>query len=199
MKKQFKISNVEIKKLLGALDLDFPKYSTQIINLANQNAQATRPRIVGQMSELIQEFSGKTIGEWESWYLERYPDAIENATEKILEMVGNFREVMPKIGRDLVKKWVQDLVIVKTFIGLCFREAILKRAADIQGKPYRLANPGEEAEGIDGFIGKIPVSIKPETYKTKDSLHEKIDVGIIFYRKVKDGIIIQIEETVKKP
>ncbi len=74
MKKEFKISNVEIKELLGAPDLDLPKYSTQIINLANQNAQATRPRIVGR-----------------------------------------------------------------------FQEAILKRVANILGKPYRLANPDEEA------------------------------------------------------
>jgi MjaI restriction endonuclease len=34
---------------------EFPKYTTQIMNLANQNAQGTRPNVVGQMSELIEE------------------------------------------------------------------------------------------------------------------------------------------------
>lgn len=31
----------------------FPKYTSQLINWANQNAQGTRPRVVGQMSELF--------------------------------------------------------------------------------------------------------------------------------------------------
>ncbi|GBE26144.1 MjaI restriction endonuclease [bacterium BMS3Bbin03] len=82
MKRQIKISNSEIKQLLGIESFEFPKYSTQIINLANQNAQGTRPAVVGQMSDLIQEFTGKSIEEWEKWYLETHPNAIENAAEK---------------------------------------------------------------------------------------------------------------------
>jgi hypothetical protein len=41
----------------------------QLLNLANQNAQGTRPKIVGQMSELIEQFGGKSLDEWERWYL----------------------------------------------------------------------------------------------------------------------------------
>lgn len=66
MKKQIKISNNEIKQLLGIESFEFLKYSTQIINLANQNAQGTRPAVVGQMSDLIQEFTGKSIKEWKT-------------------------------------------------------------------------------------------------------------------------------------
>jgi hypothetical protein len=50
MKKRIKITNEEIKSLLGAEPVEFPKYATQIINLANQNAQGTRPAVVGQRS-----------------------------------------------------------------------------------------------------------------------------------------------------
>ncbi len=53
MKKHIKIPCSEVKALLGSETFDFPKYTTQVINLANQNAQGTRPAIVGQMSELI--------------------------------------------------------------------------------------------------------------------------------------------------
>lgn len=56
--KTIKISNTEILSLLDAEASDFPKYATQILNLANQNAQGTRPSVVGQMSDLIQEFPG---------------------------------------------------------------------------------------------------------------------------------------------
>ena len=56
--KKIKISNQEITDLLAAESPAFPKYATQIINLANQNAGGTKPKIVGQMSELIQKFEG---------------------------------------------------------------------------------------------------------------------------------------------
>ena len=48
-----KIKNKDlIRELIGETK-DFPKYTSQIINLANQNAQGTRPRVVGQLTELI--------------------------------------------------------------------------------------------------------------------------------------------------
>lgn len=68
-----------IRELIGKVK-NFPKYTTQIINLANQNAQGTRSRVVGQMSELIQECPEKTYEGWKNWYLGKYPDAIGNAT-----------------------------------------------------------------------------------------------------------------------
>lgn len=191
---KFKIKNNEIKNLLGSEPYNFPKYSTQILNLANQNAQGTRPVVVGQMSDLIQEFSGQTLKEWEEWYLQKHPDAIVKATEKIKEMVDNFREVIGKIDDEMIKDWVTDLVIVKTFIGLRFQEAILAKTAEMYQKDYRLADPEEESKGIDGFIEDIPVSIKPETYKSKKSLSERIDVKIIYYKKVSDGITVNIIE-----
>lgn len=196
MKNRIKIKNSEIRALLGSQPFEFPKYSTQIINLANQNAQGTRPSVVGQMSDLIQEFSGQSISEWEKWYLDRHPDAIEKATEKIVEMVNNFRTVIDKIDRNMIEEWVKDLVIIKTFIGLKFQEVILSKTANLLNTSYRLAIPSEESKGIDGYIGDLPVSIKPETYKAKKSLQEKIEVKFIYYSKVNDGISIDIGEMV---
>src|SRR3989344_4538581 len=128
-----KIKNAElIKELIGEVK-DFPKYTTQIINLANQNSQGTRPRVVGQLSELIKK---------------------------------------------------------------C-QEAILKKVASLKNVSYRLANPKEESQGIDGFIGSIPVSIKPMTYKTKNALKEEIKAKIIFYNKTKSGLEIEADEILK--
>ncbi len=196
MKTKIKLKNDEIKKLLGVDSPDFPKYSTQILNLANQNAQGTRPAVVGQMSELIQEFSGKSIRKWEEWYLKEHPDAIQKASEKIVEMVDNFKNVMSKIDRQLIENWVRDLVIIKTFIGLKFQEAVLEKIGELLKKDYRLATPEEESHGIDGFVGEIPVSIKPESYKIKNSLSEHIEAKIVYYQKVKDGLVIDIEAIV---
>lgn len=163
---QVKISNEELQTLLDApASEDFPKYATQIINLANQNAKGTRPKIVGRQTDLIAEFPGTTLSEWQDWYLSRYPDAIGTATDKIYAMVESLRASVAQIDRATVEPWVRDLVVVKTFAGLRFQGAILKKIADSRNLSYRTATAAEEARGVDGFIGELPVSIKPDTYK----------------------------------
>jgi hypothetical protein len=194
MKTRIKISFEEIKELVGSETYEFPKYSTQILNLANQNAQGTRPSVVGQMSELIQEFSGKTIKEWEEWYLIQHPDAIKKASDKIKEMVARFSTVITQIDDEMIKNWVKDLVIIKTYIGLKFQEAILSKIATLLQTTYKLADPDEESISIDGYIGNVPVSTKPESYKSKKSLQEKIEVKVIYYEKSKDGVTINLED-----
>ena len=191
---KIKLTNQEIREHLGSPSIEFPKYTTQLINLANQNVQGTRPRVVGQLSELIQSFPGKRLSEWEKWYLKRHPESINIATNKIVEMLEHLKRAMNKIDRTLVEQWVRDLVIVKTFVGLRFQEAILKKVAENQKCNYRLASPEEESQGIDGFIGDKPVSIKPATYKSKRGLSEEIQASIIYYSKMKDGISIEYEE-----
>lgn len=192
-----KIKNQElIKDLIGEAK-EFPKYTTQIINLANQNAQGTRPRVVGQLSELIKECPEKTYEGWKKWYLSRHPKAIENAVEKINEMVNNLREAIKSVDRMMIQRWVEDLVLEKTFIGLRFQEAILKKVAAVKNAKYRLAKPEEESQGIDGFIGDVPVSIKPTTYRTKNALREEIKTKIIFYNKTKSGLEIDADQILK--
>jgi len=181
----------EIQKLLDAEAPEFPKYTSKIMNLANQNAQGTRPKVVGLLSELIQEFSGKDLEEWRNWYLEKHSDSIKNATEKVAFMVNQFREAINKIDNKLIKKWISDLVIVQTFVGLKFQEAILMKVAESKNVKYILAQSDDESKGIDGFIGDIAVSIKPITYTQKSELPESIEVQFIFYKKVKNDLIIE--------
>ena len=192
---KLKIPNNEIQELLVGKSYTYPKYATQIMNLANQNAQGTRAKVVGQMSDLIQKFPDSKLEEWEEWYLNKHPESLSLAANKVFEMVTNFKDVMAKIDREMVEKWVKDLVILKTFIGLKFQEAILKSVATELKTTYRLATPEEESQGIDGLIGEKPVSIKPTSYEMKKSLSEKIEVPFIFYEKLKDGIKISFDES----
>ena len=191
---QIKLKNAEIQEYVNAPASKFPKYTTQLMNIANQNSQATRPRYVGQLSELIQEFLGQTFEEWVTWYQEQYPDAIDEATAKIISMVENFNEAVQKIDPTLVKSWVEDLILVKTFAGLKFQEAILKKLSEIKGCDYRLAEPYEESQGIDGFVGEEAYSIKPSSYHAKGNLAESIEVKIIYYEKKTDGVVFEIPE-----
>ena len=176
----------------------FPKYTSQLINWANQNAQGTRPVVVGQMSELFPEFmtSGNdiTIENWRDWYTKKYPEAFDKATDKIYAQVQNLREAIQLIDREMVEKWVEDLVIYKTFNGLYVQKAILASLAERKRTTYRLATPDEESLGIDGYVGDVPYSVKPDTYKTMNRLSETINVKMIYYTKKKTGLTIEVEE-----
>ena len=154
---KFKISNDELSTLNGATSTSFPKYTSQLINWANQNAQGTRPKVVGQLSELFPEFEQEhdnpSIESWNEWYSERYPNAISTATEKIYLQIENLKEAIQLIDKDMIRRWVEDLVVTKTFNGLFVQKAILAKLAELKGESYRLATPDEESKGIDGYIG----------------------------------------------
>ena len=187
---KLKLQNSEVEKLSNASQYDFPKYATQFINLINSNAQGTRPNVVGQMSELIQEFDGHTLDEWIKWYTERNPDAVANATERIYATYEKMRDAFNAIDKQMIENWVKDLVYTKTFCGLKFQGAIIAAIANELGKAWRLANIEEESKGIDGYIGDQPIQIKSDTYKLESRLGETIDLPIVYYTKKKDGISI---------
>lgn len=187
-----KISNQELIMYNDGEILELPKYVSQILNLANRNAQGTRPNVVGQLSDLFQQFLKEipepTIKKWEEWYLLKYPNAIDDATKKISNQLNNLKEAMYKINNEMIKSWVKDLVITKTYTGMYYQKAILKKISEIEKKEYRLATPEEESKGIDGFVGNIPLSIKPISYNFMNHLNEDIKVKIIKYKENEKGI-----------
>ena len=190
---EFILKNSRITQELIGKKVEFPKYTTQIMNLANQNAQGKRPKVVGQMSELVEQCPKGTYEEWVKWYFERMPRAVDDATEKVYQMVKNLASALPFIDKELVRKWVEDLVLSKTFTGFCFLESILKAISERKHVGCRRSSPEEESRFIDGYIGEVPMSIKPITYKTKNMLHEDINVKLIYYEKLKDGIRVEYD------
>ncbi len=193
-KKQITISTQEIMEEIAGKSEPYPTYTTQLINLANQNAQATRPQKVGQMSELIQQFPGTSYAGWVSWYESRYPDAIDQATDQTYAMILKMKQAMAGIDRDMVHRWIKELILTKTYAGLRFQESILKKLAHQKNTSYRLAGPDEESRGIDGYLGIRPVSIKPVSYRSKAFLHDTIDADIIYYEKVRGGITLWYDD-----
>ena len=195
---KFNISNAELSALNDITNPEFPKYTSQLINWANQNAQGTRPKIVGQLSDLFPEYQASTynvaISDWKEWYTEKYPGAIEEATDKIFNQLENLKEAIKLIDKSMVRKWVEDLVISKTFSGMYVQRAILAKISDMRKEPFRLASPEEESKGIDGYVGDTAYSIKPVTYKTMGRLSESIDIKMIYYSKKKSGLLVETEE-----
>jgi hypothetical protein len=184
--------NIEetLKEVIGE-KVEFPKYTTQIINLANQNSGGTRPAVVGKLSDLIKQCPYKTHEGWKKWYLEKYPDAIEKATQKVSPMISNLKKAINEIDDDLIEKWIEDLVITKTAEGLIIQEIILETISKQLNKEYRSSTAVEESQNIDGYIGNIPVQIKPESYMSKKpTVREDIDSEIIYYKKTEKYLYI---------
>lgn len=176
----------------------FPKYSTQLMNLANQNAQGTRPRIVGQMSDLITQFSGKSFDDWVRWYLDRHPHSLDQATDLVFAMVTRFAAVIEQIDRQMVHDYLADLVLAKTYVGFKFQQGILRHLSKKYDRPYRSSTPAEESRGIDGYIGDTAISVKPHTYRAKH-LPENIEVAMVYYEKTKTGIQIEYTDITPSP
>jgi hypothetical protein len=194
----FTLSNEKIKSYNGGSSTNFPKYTSQLINWANQNAQGTRARVVGQMSELFPEYATQaetvSMDDWNAWYSERHPVAIENATDKISEQIENLKTAIKLIDRNMIRDWVEDLVITKTYNGLYVQEVILFAIAERTQTTFRLATPSEESKGIDGYVGDTAYSVKADTYKTMNRLSEQITHKMVYYTKTKTGLKIEVEE-----
>ena len=208
------IKRDELMKVLDVPETEFEKYVSPLINLANNFAQATRPRAVGQMSELIKEFQKEypknkwTFDNWEDFYLSKEvipgvtgEEAIDRAVKRIEKKIEEMRRVLESIDEVTIREWVEDLILKKTFWGLMVQRPILSKLAELfAGNPlsYRLSTPDEESKGIDGFIiinGKeFPVSIKGVTYKQEKHLKEKIEAPIVYYEKTKTGLKIDYSE-----
>ncbi|MDR0931518.1 MAG: MjaI family restriction endonuclease [Victivallales bacterium] len=193
----YNISNEEIRHFNNNAPAEFPKYTSQLINLANQNAQGTRPNMVGQMSDLFPEYCNYTfeisIDNWSAWYQAKYPNALDAATDKIYSQIENLKSAINLIDRNMVREWVEDLVISKTYNGIYIQKAILAYLARHNNCNYRMSGPDEESMGIDGYVGDTAYSIKPDSYKTKSGLSEQISVKMIYYTKTKTGLTIDVE------
>lgn len=190
-----KIDTSQKSNFTQAKEREFPKYTTQLMNLANQNSQATRPKNVGQLSDLISEINPDSLDEWKAEYTKRHPDAVEEATEKVLNHIENLVEALSKIDENMVKSWIEELIFEKTASGLITEKTILKKLADQFEVPYRNSTCQEESEFIDGYLSNVPVQVKPESYKANTSTeNEDIDVHIIYYKETNKYITIYYEE-----
>ncbi|MDW0116172.1 MjaI family restriction endonuclease [Sporosarcina thermotolerans] len=191
MKSIGNISNKYIESANKTAKRKFPKYTRQLINLANRNAKGTVPDVVGSLAtlyfpEFLVEVPEHTVDDWEKWYTDREPEAKARAKAKILPQIERLKEAIQLIDDALVDEWLDDLLIDKTYNGLYVQKAVLQKVSAHFNVSYKVSSALDESKGIDGYIGETPISIKPDTYKMVKS-GEKIDVPIVFYKKNKNS------------
>jgi len=163
---------------------EFPKYTTPLLNLSNQFSQGTRPKYVGQMTDLIHDSPVDDYETWKKWYLETHPDSLKQASERIKSMIDNFKGALNKIDDTMISDWAEDLVVTKTYEALKAHEFIFKHVVEERGGNWREATSEEKKKSIAGFIDDKPIVILPTSQKNSTPLYiNKVgpDAEVIYY------------------
>ena len=170
-------------------DSPYKTYERVLINPAAAHSRAIRPEHIGKLTELFRQCPVNDYKGWCEWYLERHPTAIEDATDRIVCMLQRFRNVISEMDPSTVRRWVTELILEKTYVGLHTERAILNEAANTLQRTYRASSAEDESRGIDGYIGNQPVSVKPTSYKDP-SRRDRIEAPIIWYEANKNGSVV---------
>lgn len=181
-----------------AVDEDFPDHVRGLINAANETAQSTRPSNVGQMSELFDRDKFESIEDWKEWYLttehsdglkeslegKTGEELVDRATDSTWEMIQTHQEKIKQIDRDMVERWIKELVLSKTPEGLVKEKKAIEYLADEHDMKIADSTPSEESKGIDGYLDGQEVSVKSAKYQGSGRREaiEKLDHPMIWYR-----------------
>lgn len=165
-------------------------YVSSIINVANGFSHATRPKYVGQISNLIQEYKNTheshSIEGWIDFYNSKLgEERVHLAANKIWDSIEKIKENLESLNYDDVFEWTKDLIYTKSYMGFSIQIQILEMSCK---ESFRLSTPEEESQNIDGYVDGEPVSIKPITWKKNPQY--KINHRIIYYKETKKGIKI---------
>ncbi len=132
-------------------------------------------------------------GDFDNLYEEQ--DISDIDIDELLEELRSLASI-PEEERTISEwKRIIQIVLVKTAEGLIIQEMILKKLAEKYNLKYQLANKEQESKGIDGYIGNIPISIKPKSYESKKTtVRDKIEVQIVYYKKTDKYLTIYYDD-----
>lgn len=168
---------------------EFPDLTSDLISLANHLSKATTRKKLGNPTSVIEEFEGKTFESWERFYEQKRPGALDTASREIYSAIEKLRKALGLVDEALVRHWVEEAVLKRTYAAWRIQETILKHIAKLQGKPFRQADDLESEAGIDGFIGEHPFSVRPVSHYFKGPPEEQdAQVDVVYFEKAKSGL-----------
>jgi hypothetical protein len=168
---------------------EFPDLTSDLISLANHLSKATTRKKLGNPASVIEEFEGKTFEDWERFYEKNRPGALDTASREIYSAMEKLRNALELVDKELIRHWVEEAVLKRTYAAWRIQETILRHIAKLQGKPFRQADDQESEAGIDGFIGERPFSVRPVSHYFKAPPEEQgTQVDVMYFEKAKRGL-----------
>ena len=157
---------------------EWPKYSTQLLNIATQNCQALRAKFVGSMKETWLEMKKQnlagTLDTWTDYYNSTHgTDGLVEASKKTFVMIKAMG--ITRIEEAMCLDYIKEVVYNKTHMGMGGEETAVQVVADYYKLPYRWSTAEEESRGIDAWIDDKPVQVKPEGSAFKGHVHNHAD------------------------
>jgi hypothetical protein len=192
---------VPARKVTRPTSVNYPKYFTTKVNNANSWSQATFKRSIGDLGKLFTKFrnshrsSEQTMENWRTYFNTQRPGKLEEAiaktSAKYLEVLQYDVDVDVLSQETLsnIATWMDALIIEKTFIGQMAQVETLSAFAQHNSMKITTATTEEDSMGIDGYVGSVSVSVKPESYR---AIH-KVRAQHEAYYKVEAGQLIITE------
>jgi len=175
-------------KDVGAAN-EFPDLTSDLISFANHLSKATTRKKLGNPTSVIEEFKGKTFEDWERFYEQRRPGALDTASREIFSAIEKLRKALELVDKELIRHWVEEAVLKRTYAAWRIQETILKHIAKLQGKTFRQADDQESEAGIDGFIDERPFCVRPVSRYFKGPPEEQdAQVDVVYFEKAKRGL-----------
>lgn len=190
LKEMIKLTAKHYKDIAQPVRRQWPKYATQLLNIATQNSKATHAKTNGSVKEMWLKMRSKgingTLDNWTKFYQQERggEQNLIEAGQKVYAMLQKMG--IPWITEEMCIDYIKELVYNKTHMGLGGEEMAIQAVARYYGKTYRFSNAKEEAQGIDGWVGDKPVQVKPEGSVFKGHVHnhpDKDKVLLVTYKK----------------
>ena len=185
---------LENENTLQSQKAEFKIYEKLIINSINQTAGGTKPRVVGQMSDLVPKFRDYCIKNnisitsknWKKWYLDRYLSNFENSLSKLKDMLEKFKKAINEINDKTLEKWLNNFLFIENIGGLLIQDIIMNYIKTEYPKySIRAAIPSEESKNIDIIINNKAYQVKPLSIKQGTSFNQQWgDEQGIWYKEV---------------
>jgi hypothetical protein len=170
-----KLTAKHYKNVIARQRQSWPRYATQLMNLAAQNVQAFRPAHLGELVKAFQDMRGSgipgTLQNWEQYYNTHY------GVERLVVAGRKIHTMLQKMGiqwitEDMCVDYTKEAVYNKTHMGCAGQEMAVEVVASYYKLPIRWPTPQEDsAMGIDAWIGGVPVQVKPHDSVFKSHVH----------------------------
>ena len=159
---------------------EWPKYATQLMNIAQQNSQAFRPKHIGPVVDTFkymreQKIPG-TLSNWEKYYKKVFGE------QKLIDAGKKIHAMLKKMGikwitEDMCIDYAKETVYNKTHMGYGGQEMAVEAVANYFNKKVRWPTPEEDSsQNIDAWIGKFPVQVKPHNSVFKAHVHNHANI-----------------------
>lgn len=208
--KRLTFSRAKINKEIKKFELPLPKGFYGMINAHCGWSQAAKPKNIGQMSELACDFIEQNPKadheDWIEYYNSNFPGIFDECFDMFRKYVCKcWPEYFSCTEEELLLddkfnlnlyNYFYNLVFIKTFYGFYYQEFIFTELSKIENKVYKKSSVKEDAAHIDGYLGTMKCSIKPESWRIHSNMSPiKIsdDIKMIYYEKLEGNRGITVE------